>query len=259
MRNASCVEDRIACISAATSPDILDNVAKVIWADWGKGLLTDDEASSLTAAVDQRRPVTLYRPSPNGAGSARQVGNLVGRIGRRLGSRYTPRAARKRLTDEERTNRRCRRRMLGGSSAMPDNLRHYYTEGERAVMCVVAGEVKRHGICDLPIDEVADRAGVGRTTVQNALHEARRLGHVEITERPRRGAKSLPNIVAIASAEWRTWIKRGPPAAHGIGFKTKSVNATKNIALRKKEAFDEVDTRRPLRTPNDTTRMRTNL
>jgi hypothetical protein len=35
-------------------------------------------------------------------------------------------------------------------------MRHYYTEGERAVLCIVAGEVKHHGICELSIDEIAD-------------------------------------------------------------------------------------------------------
>ena len=38
--------------------------------------------------------------------------------------------------------------MLGGSSVLPDTMRHYYTEGERAVLWIVAGEVKHHGICD---------------------------------------------------------------------------------------------------------------
>ena len=225
-------------INAATSPDTLDNIARGIWQDWGNGGFTDDESTFLASAVDRRRPVTFHRPSRNGADPARAVGGLMGRIG----SRYTPRPARRRLTDEERTKRRHRKRMLGGSSALPDTIRHHYTEGERAAMCVVAGEVKRHGICDLSIDEIADRAGVGRTTVQNAMHEARRLGHVEITERPRRGAKNLPNAVKITSAEWHAWIwiKRGPSAARGIGSKTfTNVNTTKIIDLRKKGVTDE--------------------
>ena len=37
---------------------------------------------------------------------------------------------------------------------MPDTLRHHYTEGQRAVLCIIAGEVKHHGYCDLPIDKI---------------------------------------------------------------------------------------------------------
>jgi hypothetical protein len=55
------------------------------------------------------------------------------------------------------------------------------------------------------------------TTVQNAMHEASRLGHVEITERPQPGAKNLPNVVKITSLEWNAWIKRAPSAARRIG------------------------------------------
>jgi hypothetical protein len=81
--------------------------------------------------------------------------------------------------------------MLGGSSALPDNLRHHYTEGQRAVLCIIAGEIKRCGVCDFPIDKIAALAGVCRTTVQTTMHEARRLGHIKITERPIPGRKSL--------------------------------------------------------------------
>lgn len=116
--------------------------------------------------------------------------------------------------------------MLGGSSALPDNLRCFYTEGQRAVLCIIAGEVKRQGVCDMPIDKIAALAGVCRTTVQNALHEARRLGHVKITERPQRGRKSLTNLVEIISPEWRAWIKRGPSAARLIGSKPVNLVST---------------------------------
>jgi hypothetical protein len=123
-------------INAVTSPDVLDNIARAIWRDWGKGAFTDDEATLLTGAIDQRRPVTFHRPARGGAGAYNPAGRLLARIG----SKFRPRPCRKRLSDEERTKRRHRKRMLGGSSALPDTLRHHYTEGERAVMCVVAGD-----------------------------------------------------------------------------------------------------------------------
>jgi hypothetical protein len=107
--------------------------------------------------------------------------------------------------------------MLGGSSCMPPKMSLEYTEGERAVMCIIAGEIKHHGLCDLSIDEIAARAGVCRTTAQNAMHEARRLRHITVLERPRPGMKSLTNVVRICSKEWLTWVKRGPSAAKLIG------------------------------------------
>jgi hypothetical protein len=132
-----------------------------------------------------------------------------------------------------------RKRKLGGSSALPDTLRHYYTEGERAVHCIVAGEYKRYGVCSLSNDEVGDRAGVGRTAVQNAMHEGRRLGHLKITERPVRGQRSLTNLVEIASHEWKVWIERAPSAARRIGSNFKNASTSKIIGLSKKVACNE--------------------
>ena len=84
-------------------------------------------------------------------------------------SRFAPR---QRPRSPDRQASRDRRRRLGGSSALPDTLRHYYTEGQRAVLCIIAGEIKHRGVCDLPIDKIATLAGVCRTTVQTTLHEA---------------------------------------------------------------------------------------
>lgn len=137
---------------------------------------------------------------------------------------------RQRPRSPDRKASRDRRRRLGGSSALPDTLRQHYTEGQRAVLCIVAGEVKRHGVCDLPIDKIGALAGVGRTTVQTTLNVAKGLRHVAITYRWRRGQKNLPNVVGITSAEWLTWIKRGPSAHKPDRVQnTKMVNPTKNI------------------------------
>jgi hypothetical protein len=153
-------------------------------------------------------------------------------------SKYTPRRCRVRLTGEERGARRARKRMLGGSSTMPDTMRHIYTEGERAVACVVAGEVKRHGQCELSIDAIAERAGVGRTTVQNFMHEGRRQGHLQIVRRPRPGANHDTNVVRIMSAEWRSWIKRAPNAAL---VENDRVQETKNVNINKSISIDDAD------------------
>lgn len=109
---------------------------------------------------------------------------------------------------------------------MPDTIRHHYTEGERAALSVIACEVKHHGVCDLPIDRIAAVAGVSRTTVQNAIREARQLGHLAIQMRAQQGRKNLTNLVRVVSPEWMAWLKRGPSLAGSIGFK--SFHPTKN-------------------------------
>jgi hypothetical protein len=210
-------------INGCQNPDQLDAMARLIWERYGAGAVNDDEASYLASCIERRRP--LSRRTSTGKFAA--IGRMNGRI-----SRFLPR---QRQRSPDRKASRDRRRMLGGSSALPDNLRHYYTEGQRSVLCIVAGEIKRHGVCDLPIDKIAALAGVCRTTVQTAMHEARRLRHVKITERPQQGRKSLPNIVEIISPEWSNWIKRGPSAARLIGSNpVKMVSTTKNINLNKK-------------------------
>lgn len=204
----------------------LDEAARLLWKGYGEGAIGDAEATYLSSCIDRRRPMGR-RTAP---GHATQPGRLNGRIMGRFASRQRQRSP-------DRKASRDRRRMLGGSSALPDNLRHHYTEGQRAVLCIVAGEVKRHGICDLPIDQIAALAGVCRTTVQTAMHEARLLGHITITERPVPGRKSLTNVVRVSSREWLVWLSRGPSAARLIGSKVvKMVSTTKIIDLSKKGA-----------------------
>lgn len=232
-------------IKGAASPDQLDNLGRAVWHHWGKGEFTDDEATFLNSAIDNRRPLGRRASSAPGAVTAKPVGRLHAR----LGSRFTPR---QRQRSPDRQASRDRRRRLGGSSALPDTLRHHYTEGQRAVLCIIAGEIKHHGVCDLPIDKIAALAGVCRTTVQTTLHEARRLNHIRITERPIPGRKHLPNLIEIASAEWRTWLKRGPSAHRPIGSKAVILSSTTKNTYRKKEASEEEKCRGSSLRPPDT-------
>jgi hypothetical protein len=239
-------------INSAPSPDQLDNIFRTVSTYWGNSALSDDEATFLFTAIDGRRPmsarrienrrcaVTGFGASAESAVSI-QDANLhlaARRPAPRLGSRFTPRQ-RPRSPDREAS--RNRRRKLGGSSVLPDTLRHHYTEGQRAVLCIVAGEIKHHGVCDLPIDKIAALAGVCRTTVQTTLHEARRLNHIRITERPVPGRKHLPNLIEIASAEWRTWLKRGPSAHRPIGSKTVNLESTTKNTDLQKEGFAQAE------------------
>jgi hypothetical protein len=82
---------------------------------------------------------------------------------------------------------------------------------------------------------VAALAGVCRTTVQTTMHEARRLNHIRITERPVPGRKSLLNLVEITSREWMRWLKRAPATAERTGSNSmKMVSTTKSPDRSKK-------------------------
>ncbi|MEN3287832.1 MAG: hypothetical protein V7634_2132 [Bradyrhizobium sp.] len=194
-------------VNSASSPAELAALLDAIWRrHWPAGTISDDEAQLLADAVEKRKP---HR------GFATQV--AVGGLHARVSSRFAPR---QRPRSPDRQASRDRRRTLGSSSSMPPAMRARFTEGQRAVLAIVVGEVKRRGVCDLPYDQIAALAGVCRTTVQTTMHEARRLGFINITERPRPGRKNLTNLIRIASTEWITWIGRGPvahrPDTHGI-------------------------------------------
>jgi hypothetical protein len=229
---ASLVYDNI---NAASSPDMLDNIARAVWHDWGKAAFTDDEATFLAEAIERRRPISFRRPSHAGSGPCRPIGRLLGR----LGSRFNPRRPQR---SPDRAASRQRRRTLAGSSALPPGVRWHYTEGERAALSIVASEVKRHGVCDWPIDKIAAMAGVCRSTVQNALREARLQAHLVVQERPVKGRKNLTNAITIINREWLAWLKRGPSALRSIGFKM--FDPTKIIDLRKLDKKEEIDEER---------------
>jgi hypothetical protein len=84
-----------------------------------------------------------------------------------------------------------RRRRLAAAGPLPPAWASRFTTGELAALKIIGSEVRQHGVCALYIDAIAARAGVCRTTAQNALREARALGLVVVKERRRQGMPSL--------------------------------------------------------------------
>jgi hypothetical protein len=93
---------------------------------------------------------------------------------------------------------------------MPPQVHCKYTECERAVLFIVAREVKHRGVCDLSVGQIAAEAGVCERTVQNTMAEAFRNRDVWREEPPQKGRKHLTNILRIANPQWLAWLKRGP-------------------------------------------------
>lgn len=169
------------------------DLMRAAWAAVVAGRMSEDAAQALAEAVEAERaaaaaPVAVASSKPRGA---------------------FPRRA-KRYPRPDRLASIHRRRNLAASGMIPARLATHFTQSEAAALAVVAVEVMRRGRCVLPLDQIAALAGVGRTTVQNALRAARRLGLVHVTERRFSESLSAPNIVEVVDPAWRDWIaKRG--------------------------------------------------
>lgn len=234
------VSDQIAAAIASAHGSALDDLSRAIWAGLAQGIITDDAAQALAEQIHARRK-RAGAPQSGAAGSA------TGNHGRR--SIFPPRKPQR---PPLRPLAIARRRRLAASGPLPPALACLFTTGEMAVLRIVGDECRDRRACLKPIDAIAARAGVGRTTTQNALRRAARLGLLKIEERRVRGAKNLPNRTTIVSAEWNAWIARGP-RAKPIAFK--KLNTTDTVILRKEAGRDEsalrYAARRGMRRPHD--------
>src|SRR3954453_9710938 len=126
-----------------------------LWKAYAAGTVSESDAADLSALIEARKAV----------GSAPRVSPR-----RLVGSRpKTPQSL-------------DRRRRWAASGALPPALASRFTAAETAVLAVIAAEALRHGRCTLVLDHIAALAGVSRTTVKNALREARALGLIRIEE-----------------------------------------------------------------------------
>ncbi|CAH1692332.1 hypothetical protein CHELA1G11_21071 [Hyphomicrobiales bacterium] len=94
-----------------------------------------------------------------------------------------------------RSRQKSRRRRLAASGPMPPQLAGSFTTAELAALKIIADEVRERGQCDRTIAEIAARAGVSRTSVQNAVRRAIHEQLLQVHKQRRRGQKNGPNII----------------------------------------------------------------
>jgi hypothetical protein len=102
-----------------------------------------------------------------------------------------------------------RRRALAASLHIPPELGSKFTEGEMAVLKVIADKRGRPGGCMLTRDAIGDVSGTSRWTVERAVCTAAAEGLIEV----RRGGRY--NIITV-STQWMVWLDRrgdAPPDA----------------------------------------------
>src|SRR3954454_13600686 len=167
----------------------LPTLSSLLWKAYAAGQVTEAEASALSEAIERKRALP---PAPKP-------------VQRRLiGSRPKTPASLE------------RRRRWAASGALPPALAARFTTAETAVLAVVAAEHQNHGRCTLVIDHIAALAGVGRTTVKNALREAQRQSLLRIAERRVSAWRNAPNVVTLTSPEWLSWLRM---RTRGVGSK----------------------------------------
>jgi hypothetical protein len=198
---------------------------------YANGALSEDDYQRLWEAIQVRRTET--RPKPRTSASS------------------APRASARRQRTPDRQASIERRRRLVASGPLPPTLAARFTWGEVAVMRIIGDECRAHGACSLHIDAIAARAGVHRTTVQNALREAQGRGEVPgpplvtVQERRRKGQRSLTNIIRIVSREWSDWLRKGRHRpATGVGSNCTTDKKLSSTDTSKKERKSDAPGRR---------------
>jgi hypothetical protein len=170
----------------------LNDLSCDLWKAYGAGHLDDTEAQALAEQIEARRP-SPHCPRGAGASAKNHAINFV--------SRPKPQRSPDKQASIE------RRRRLARQSPVPPKLVDKFTQGEHAALTVVCGEIQRCGLCAWCLAKIAAIAGVGKTTVKNAMRKARALGLLHTKERRRRGQKSLTNIVRVLRKSWGAWLR----------------------------------------------------
>jgi hypothetical protein len=174
----------------------VNGLAHTLWKAHDAGHLSDGEAQALAESIQAKKGG--YQHIRGGAGN--------GCTGFSMARAAFPKRRIQRSPDKQASIER--RRRLARASPVPPELVDRFTQGELAVITVVAGEIARAGACTWCLDRVAAVAGTGKTLVRNAIRKARNVGLLFSVERRRRGRKSLTNIVRVLRRSWGAWLQR---------------------------------------------------
>ncbi|WP_082773209.1 helix-turn-helix domain-containing protein [Methylobacterium sp. CCH5-D2] len=189
----------------------LPAVTAALWRAVANGQVTEGEAETLAALIDARRLVvgrTHNQNLPAGQNLSSPVSGTSTNVGNPYIASEAPGSRRTGVGSRPRTDVSLeRRRRWAASGRLPPAIAARFTAGEQAVLALVAAETVRRKDCRLAIEHIAAIAGVGRSTVKNALREARRLGLITVEERKVTGWRNDTNVVRIVSAEWTAWLR----------------------------------------------------
>jgi hypothetical protein len=167
----------------------LNDLSAKLWKAHAAGHLTDDEAQGFAEQIEAKRPKRQHAHDF----SFRPI-------------HAEPKPKKQRSPDKQASIER--RRKLARQSPVPPQHAHEFTQGQHAAITVVVGEIRRAGFCDWCIAKIGAVAGVCETLVRTAMHKGRELGLLSSEQRPRKGQKSLTNIVRIMNRAWAGWLKR---------------------------------------------------
>ena len=204
--------DEIRRTAEAAPRAALPEISTLLWRAFAAGQVTEEEAEALSGLIEARK----VRPAPAAAPPRRSVG------------------ARPRTPDSL-----ARRRRWAASGALPPQLAARFTLAEVAVLAVVAGQVSRHGRCTLTLDHIAALAGVSRTSVRNALREARAVGVLTVEERRLTAWRSAPNVIRIICPGWKAWQARGGGRKSASPTNTKDQNKNRERQAEGKKGASE--------------------
>ena len=192
--------DEIRRAIEASSRIALPQVTALLWRAYGEGTVTEVEAERLSALIEARMDASAARIEAQGEilnrplspeGPKRRQNTF------RTGAGSRPRTF---LSLE-------RRRRWAAAGRLPPGLAARFTTAEQAVLALIAAETVRRKDCRLAIENLAAVAGVSRSTVKNAIREARTLGLLTVEERAITGFRNDTNILRIVSLEWLAWLR----------------------------------------------------